>query len=349
MKIVNMFKKEIIRFHILLIFLLGLSAGNLYSQTETDNSDDRLLSLVKNDTFSVSGLLQAFGRYSFEDTDFNGGRTFQIGNARIALSGVVDQNFNYQFQFNLANEPNLLDAFIGYTFSEQFRVRVGAQKPQIVADLLPNPGVTDFISRARLAGAMFKSREIGVNFFGDIDRFRYNLGIYNGTGISTNSDNRFFYTARFAYSPELESGDLSAGVNAAFGDNFNTTSGTGNIQLAGNRFIYGADMRFENDILILAAEILKGDLEVTNYAFGPEEQITGYYLTGGYKIDESTRVLARWDHLGYRERDFSSDQFILGVTHYVTDLISFKVNLISEFAEEIDNQTGLSGSFQFQF
>ncbi len=333
-----------------LVFSTFLITETAVSQTESEDPDSRLLSLVKHDVFSVSGLLQAYGRFSFEDNNFNGGRTFQAGNARLTFSGNLDQDFDYQFQFNFAREPNLLDAYIGYNYSERFRIRAGAQKPIISAEFIPNPGLTDFISRARLVGTYFKPREIGVSFYGDIDQFYYNVGMYNGTGVTTNVDNRFFYTTRLAYNMELQGDDnLRIGGNFAFGESFGTTSGTTNIQLAGNRYIYGADVRYENDTWIFAAEVLAGDLEVTNYIAGPEEQIISYYITGGYKLNEQTQILARWDHLGFQERDRRNNQFILGFTHYATDLISFKINLISQFDEVADNQMGLSTSLQFQF
>jgi hypothetical protein len=335
---------------IILLGLLNFLPAELYSQSDSTENDSRLLSLLKHEPFSVSGLIQAYGRYSFEDTDFNGGRTFQAGNARIALSGVLDGQFNYQFQFNFAREPNLLDAYLGYDYSDRFRFRVGAQKPQISADLLPSPGVIDFISRARLVGAMLNSREIGVSVFGDLGQLHYNLGVYNGNGINTNSDNRFFYTGRLAYQAVTNNErTFRIAVNGAFGDNTNTSIGSTGIQMAGYRYLYGGDLRYEDDSWIFAAEILAGDFEVVNYAGGPEESIIGYYFTGGYKINDRTQVVARWDHLSFREIDSGSDQFILGLTHYVTDLISFKINLLSEFDESIDNQMGLSTSLQFQF
>lgn len=333
-----------------LLMTFCLFADRSFSQSEGENLDNQLMSLLKHDALSVSGLIQANGRYSFEDNQFNGGRTFQIGNARLSFSGALDQNFDYRFQFNIAREPNLLDAFIGYTHSEQFRIRAGVQKPQFGGDLLPHPGRTDFIGRARLVGALLKAREIGISFFGDIDRFRYDLAIYNGTGITANTDNQFLYMARFSYRPDIGDGrSLRIGINGAFSESFNTTSGSTGIQLEGDRFIYGGDVRYEDNTWIFAAEMLAGDLEVVNYIGGPEEYIVGYYLTGGYKISDRTRILARWDHLGFRERDRSSDQFILGLTHYMTDLISIKINLISEFDEAVDNQMGLSTSLQLHF
>jgi hypothetical protein len=343
-------KFDILPLITVLVFSTFLITETAVSQTESEDRDSRLLSLLKNDVFSVSGLIQAYGRFSFEDDNFNGGRTFQAGNARLAASGVLNQDFDYRFQFNFAREPNLLDAYIGYNYSEGFRIRAGAHKPVISAEYIPSPGIIDFISRARLVGTFFKPREIGVSFYGDIDRFYYNVGVYNGTGLTTNVDNRFFYTTRFAYNMDLQGDDvLRIGGNFAFGESFGTTSGTTNIQLAGNRYIYGADVRYESDTWIFAAEVLAGDLEVTNYIAGPEEHIVSYYFTGGYKLSDQTQVLARWDHLGFQERDRRNNQFILGFTHYATDLISFKINLISQFDEVEDNRMGLSTSLQFQF
>lgn len=335
---------------IILLGVLFFLPADLYSQSDPADRDYRLLSLVKHEPFSVSGLLQAYGRYSFEDTDFNGGRTFQAGNARIALSGVLDGQFDYRFQFNFAREPNLLDAYLSYNYSERCRIRMGAQKPQFSAELLPHPGLTDLISRARLVGTMLNPREIGASIFGDLGQVHYYFGLFNGNGVNTNTDNKFFYMGRLAYQAETDGdGFVRIGINGAFGDNDNTTIGSSGIQIAGHRYLYGADIRYEDNSWIFAAELLVGDFDVVNYIGGPEETIVGYYFTGGYKIDESTRVVARWDHLSFREIDSGSNQFILGLTHYVTELVSFRINLLSEFDEAIDNQVGISASMQLHF
>lgn len=51
-------------------------------------------------------------------------------------------------------------------------------------------------------------------------------------------------------------------------------------------------------------------------------------------MTDKSELLARWDHLSYREIDASSNQTILGWNYQATSLISFLLNFLGEFTGE---------------
>lgn len=346
-----MYFKSIIYFPLIGILLLTLLFETAAGQTEQEDTPlkDELRSLIKNESFNVSGLVQAVGRLSMKDDTYNGGRTFQAGNARLSVAGILDGDFNYRIQFNLANEPNLLDAYVGYRYNNRFQFRVGAQKPMTGADLFPSPGETDFIDRARLVGAMLKSRELGISFFGDRNGLSYNLGIYNGSGLSANPDNKFYFTGLLRYVTELsDEGELQVGINGAFGESQNTFLGASNLRLSGNRYLYGVFSRYEDSRLILAGEILGADVDVVNY-ITDNEQVFGSYLTVGMKPLDNLTLLARWDHLSFNQADQYSNQFILGIAHTLTEMVSLQYEVSGVIDQNRNEQLGISAQLQVMF
>jgi hypothetical protein len=339
-------------FAIALVLLLapGFTAVPLEARQQSPEPlTEQLLALTKSDPFQITALITAAGHFSFEDDDFRGGRTFRVDNARLGVGGILDGGFDYRFQFEFAREPNLLDAYVGYSFSDRANLRVGAQKPQISAELLPSPAETDFMDRARLVGAQLRAREVGVSLFGQMEGFRYDLGLYNGTGLAANVDNRFLFTGRIAHDFAAAGGaPLTAGLNAAWGHCRAAQCGLSGFTGNGSRRTLGGDVRYEADRWIFAGEVLSTTMEVVAPTFD-EERILGYHLTGGYKLSDRTVLLARWDRLEFRELDQGNSLIVLGLDHGLTRLMTFQMNLLTLVDGDADNQTGLSAGLQFVF
>lgn len=331
-------------FTALTIFLC--SATLLFAQNEEPRAD-RLNDILKSDILNVGFLFQTDAAFSFEDDDFLGGRQFGLGANRVDLRGTVDNNFTYRVQMQLSGSTRLLDAQLGYRFSDQLRIVTGAFKPFLSVDLDPSPGATDFINRARHVGTMVNSREVGITILGESEGLNYRFGMYNGTGLALENDNTFFYTARVGYEAETENGIFNVGFNGGFNQTeLERVSNTG-LTSEGDRLLYGGFIEYDSPVVFGTAEFLQTAFDAQDYS-GNEEKITGFFATLGVNISEKDQLLARWDYLTYDIRDYESDQLILGWNHQATSLISFQVNFISQFDNDEDGQYGLLGVFQFQ-
>lgn len=333
-----------------LLFLFPFTA--LLAQNtppEPEPLRDQMKELLKTEPFNVGVLLETTANFSLEDDNFNGGRGFGLGTARLSAGGRTDQNFSYKLQMDFRSSPSVVDAQMSYHFSDDFQLRTGMQKPFLSADLDPNPGVTDFLNRARLVGAMLNTREVGVTGIGNAGNVNYRLGIYNGTGRSVSNDNKFFYTARAEYKQETDNGGLAVGANLGYNQTENESVGNTGQVSAGDRAIYGAYAKYETDAgWFGTAEFLQTTFDRTSD--GQEETVTGYYVTLGNKISDKSEVLVRWDHLQTDVTDTSSELLVFGWTHYATSLVSFKVNALARVGDDIqDDQFGIAGGFQFQF
>jgi hypothetical protein len=182
----------------IILLVMFLFPGSMLFAQQNEPMADRIEDLLKHDVFSVGLLLQSEAVFSFSDDNFNGGRAFGLGATRLDFSGRVDNNYIYKLQLDFTRPGNLVDANVGYLFSDEFRIITGLTKPSLSRDLDPSPADTDFIDRARLVGAMMNPRELGVMFLGESGNFNFMLGMFNGTGFSMNNDNRFMYATRLA-------------------------------------------------------------------------------------------------------------------------------------------------------
>lgn len=330
-----------------LVFILAGSAGKINAQEEP--LADLLKSFIQHETFSVNALVQAGFRYSLRDDDFLGGRTFEAANARLSFSGTLDGRFYYSILFNLVNEPNLLDAFIGYRYSDGLNIKAGAMKPSQTLDFIPEPGSTDFIDRAIITGHLVESREIGISAEGDIDDFYYFAGIFNGSGLAVNTNNRFYRIGRLQYTfHDLVPGTVKVALQGSHGDSEGVRSGSTGPVLRGKRSIYGFDARLESGQILLATEYLAGYVESADLP-DRKERICGSYITGGYQFLERTMALGRLQTWRYREEDFRDYQITLGINHSFTGLTSFQFNLDSYFPDNRTNHYGISMILQVEF
>ncbi len=312
---------------------------------------DRLREVLDHEAFTLNVLLQTGAAFSFDDDDFVGGRAFSLDNARISMRGKIDGRFFYRVLFNLASEPNILDAYIGYHQSDAFRVSIGAMKPQQTADYIPHPGATDFISRATITGLLVQSREIGLAAEGDHKGFYYYAGLFNGTGLSGLNNNKFYGIGRLQYTLDIdvmENSTLQVGLQGSHGDTPGVRSGNSGPMLNGKRTILGGDLRLEANRFLFAAEYLTGDLETSEIA-GGEEVISGFYFTTGYWVLERTMVLGRWQSYAFDKQDFRDNQLSMGLTHLFTDITSFLFNFEAFFPEYGDAKYGVMLGMQVMF
>ena len=133
--------------------------------------------------------------------DFYGAGTPTGGSSTV--QGIASQSF---FQ--------VTDAYIGYRFTDQFKIRAGSYKvPFAKAELTADP-FTTFMERDEVLAPFDPVRSLGVSLYGDIisDRLGYEVAVNDGgnsntlrtddaistvsTGNAPNIDNRFAYYAR---------------------------------------------------------------------------------------------------------------------------------------------------------
>lgn len=321
-----------------------------YTLAQNEPLMEQIKSTIQKDAFTVNTLLQSGFRYSLQNDDFQGGRTFEAANARFSVKGILDKKFYYRIHLNFVNEPNLLDAYIGYKFNDAFLLTVGAMKPKQSLDYIPDPGSTDFIDRTRITGLLVQSREIGLSAEGELGGFYYFTGIFNGNKhLNANNNNKFYGITRLQYTiSDIIPGKLQIGLQGSYGDSDSTQSGRNGPILRGERTIYGGDIRWETNKIIFAAEYMEGLLETIDY-LNVTDKISGYYFTAGYKAFKKTHFLGRWQSWSLKQATEVNNQFTFGINQTFTSICSFQFGFDTYIPEVGDIKHGISLLLQIKF
>ena len=313
------------------------------------SSVEKLRSFIQKDYFTLNILIQSEGRFSFQDDNFQGGRTFNTPNARLSIKGQFDGGLFYRFYVNAAAEPNLLDAYIGYKHNDAFSFSVGSMKPKQTLDFIPDPAAHNFVDRATMTGLLVGSREIGISATGKMGGFYYYAGLFNGSRMRTNNNNKLYAIGRLQYTlDDMVPGTVQFAVSGSHGDSEGTVSGSSGPLLSGKRTIIGTDIEVEHDRLYFAAEYLRGELE-TYYSAGENEVISGYYLTGGLHLSDRVMTLARWQSWSYKELATTEKKLTLGTNIDLSAITGLVLNIDAYIPDQGDNKYGASFILQVDF
>lgn len=308
----------------------------------------KLAGMVKSDVFNIGVIIRTESHFWVNNDSQPSGRRFDLGATRLDFRGRLDGNFTYRVHFDLRLNPSIMNAEFGYRYADQHRVVVGAFKPFTSTDLDPAPSAVDFIGRARLVGAMMNLREIGVTFLGNSGALNYRVGIYNGTGLTRQNDDRFMYTARLGYTIDIAENDLEIGLNTFLNQTQNVNVGNTGLTSTGNRVLYGGYFRFNGDRFFVTAEASQTQFDAVQLA-GAQETITGFFGTVAFQTDDKNEVLLRLDHLSYDVRDIASNLLILGLNHRATKLVKIQVNGLFRVTDNANDNFGLLTTFQVAF
>ncbi len=277
--------------------------------------------LFQHESFSPGILIQAGGTFGETDRPQNNG--FWLGNARLKISGKLDQGFDYKMQTDFRRSASILDAQVGYQINPNARIQAGSFKAPFSAETLISSSSTDFINRSTVTSALAPSRQIGVSgrLQHGTGNFGVEAGVFNGNGrnFSGNDNNKFLWTSRVELTPEVNNGTIEVGGNVAYSDD-------GNDSFDLTRFLAGADVRYETSQVLLSAEYIRSRVEFEDAVETPY----GIQVTGGYNLVEGRQqVLIRFDHFDPDDSDLPiTDYVIFGYNYWPTSAFEFQFNYL---------------------
>jgi|AntRauTorcE11897_2_1112592.scaffolds.fasta_scaffold00204_23 hypothetical protein len=310
----------------------GMISPEVSAQDNTDTERiEELRDKVKSESFNLSTLILVQGDFGFNKDGVAGRRGFNVPQARVKLDGKLDGGFSYKLYADFADEFTLLDAEIGYMLNENNQIIVGAQKPGLSKEFFTGPQNIDFYRRTFVVVALAQERDFGVRLAGDLrGNMNYSLGVFNGNGLARNNDNNFYYVGRLGYlRGSEESGSIEGGLNFSYGEVVNSSIAGGILpNIDGERLTYGGDLRLENENIILATEVLGARLDYIG--FTESDNVFGFHLTSGYKIDHNSTILARYETLqsDLLGAGVDQDRILLGFKENPTAQTGFRINYL---------------------
>ncbi len=274
---------------------------------------------MKTGTVAISNRIQA--RYTLTDPEVGDGvGSFTIRRMKTAIEGDTNsKKLKFKLQANWVGQtvvtavsqsgstvtstrsrgPVLEDAELWYTFNPLATLWVGQGKAYFGRQELTSSGKQQFVDRSITSGRFAPGRDIGIGLSGSNTgkTFEYNLGIYNGNGIntSTNDNDEYMYIGRLVWTPfgelKLEESALdrpSSPKLAVGGGLLMNTTGTGNSERDIERF-YG-EFAFKWQGFNTVAEYYT---ETSDPVTGAELDTDGYYLQLGYLFPNHIELAAR--------------------------------------------------------
>jgi len=166
-----------------------------------------LTSADKSFDLKLRGLIQADARFFSGDDAKPQSDTFTLRRVRPTLDGTVGKNGEFRVTPEFAGSAtSLLDAYGGYKFSPELRLRIGKFKSPFGLERLQSGSDLRFIERAHPT-SLAPNRDIGALIFGDLagETVSYAAGVFNGvadggSSVSDTSDDKDF-TGRLFLTP----------------------------------------------------------------------------------------------------------------------------------------------------
>ncbi|MGH8532980.1 MAG: OprO/OprP family phosphate-selective porin [Gammaproteobacteria bacterium] len=162
-------------------------------QTATVSAGADGFALKSNDgafQLKLRGLLQADGRYFFEDEDRTNGDTYLLRRARPILEGTVFRIFDFRFMPDFGYGRTVIqDAYADARLLPWFQLKGGKFKTPFGIERLQSASAIRFVERA-LPNNLVPNRDIGVELHGELGQgiFGYSLACLNGVNDGRSSE-----------------------------------------------------------------------------------------------------------------------------------------------------------------
>jgi Phosphate-selective porin len=297
---------------------------------------------------------------NLEESSKNSG--FDIRRARLDAKGNFSPYFGYRLQTDFAGTSTgafakLLDAYAEVKLADYFNLTIGQQKVALSYENQVSDNKSESIDRSQVVEALVargkdvignhNGRDIGVQANGNLfkinDRFfaEYYVGLYNGAGINTATDNNKNkdVAARLVLHP-IQGLDLGGSYYDGEGNYLVNSTDTKTQNRGRNR--WGAELGYEWNGLSLHSEYLKGkDNDITR---------SGYYVQAAYYIlPQKLQALAKYDSYD-PNKDKTGDVstlYTIGVNYLFSP--NAKLQVAYAFKQEEGTQVNNNYAvFQFQ-
>lgn len=331
----------------ILITLMAFLPVVAMAQYEED-TDNGVVSLAGREGFSIQSkkgdfvfkpylLVQTAGKFNYyddqgldkaynQDNVANSG--FSIPYAVLGFTGKAFGKVSFNLSINAAGSGGALlqQAWFDYAASEKFAVRLGKFKTPYTHAYLTTLGETLLpVLPTSLTSAVIMPYslnavtpnfgtgfDLGIEIHGMLNKFGYELGIFNGTGASVNTAGKTFsddwhipsllYAGRLTYMPKGVMPQTQGNPNRLHEDKilFGMSSSL-NVESESestNDFRAGLEFAMLKNKLYVAAELYYMNVGFTDrMKLDKSYNYWGGYLQGGYFVAPRLQVAARYDFM----------------------------------------------------
>ena len=294
---------------------------------------------LQREYFRVGLLLQILAEVRPDDVDESG---FRVANARVKLSGLLDEGFAYKLQADLAGGFTLKDARLSHCLGPRVTLDAGQFKLPFSLENLTSTARTHFVRRARIVEALVPGRRVGAAVMTRTASGAVLLrgAVFNGRdsttaeGTTAGGGHPFLYVGRVGFQPPRLRGALVLGANLAY-------------EAAAEQTLLGADARAVVGHWLLGAEVIASRRGALGEA---DASPWGYYATLGYSLTPEHQGLLRLDHFeAERATDVATDVLVLGYTFTPTHTARIEANYEIPLQQRPESSDRLFVNLQIAF
>lgn len=228
---------------------------------------------------------------------------FDVFDARARAEGQVGLVFDYMMQAEYDPDEEvfrLLDATLTVPLLPELDLSFGLFRPAFGLEALEDRGDLAFLERAQATEAIAPGRQVGVSIDGDTfdGRLTYGAGLFNGNGDTLDNDgDNFMFSGRLQFNSIgtiafYEDFVVQVGASIARSSDTAAELGDGIVTgdpaeapeftagFAGDRTLYGMDIRLTYREWSITGEFLHGDYDVAPDPGDPS--ISDFDAQGGY-------------------------------------------------------------------
>jgi len=184
------------------------------------------------------GLVQADGRFWFDDSQVPQADTFLLRRVEPTIEGTWGPLIGYRLTAQLAGDAATInDAYVDLKFDPRATVRMGKTKTPVGLERLQSSASTEQVENG-FPSELAPGRDVGVQLQGEFagGGTSYVLGVYNGApdgrdGLSSNPDNDFELVGRLFFEPWKNA------ANGLSGLGFGIAGSTGDKEGLGNNYL----------------------------------------------------------------------------------------------------------------
>jgi phosphate-selective porin len=309
--------------------LFCVSTGTFAQESaDFEQQVETLQDHLKNDYFSFGLLLQS--QADFQPERVSGHNGFSSSLARFKIGGTFNNKFGYKLQASMLKAPSVVDANVYYKPSAQVELKAGLFKSPFTHEYATGAGSVLFANRATAVNELGIKRQLGLQLdtYTSENIFRFTAGVFNGNGYSTgNDDNNFLYMGRVESYLGSGSSQTKLGVGLAHESK--------NVQadFVGQQTHLTTYASTTQGKLLLDGEFIHG---WSNPDVGADSNPYGYYVTAGYFVTNSSRLLLRWDAFEGDNLAQDSEHILVGFNHSPNQFTKLKLTYSLPTDDSID-------------
>ena len=318
----------------------------------------------------VGGLLRVGARAEPESTGSSDG--FEVFDARLKVRGMIGIVFEYYLETHYDGVDDafeLFDARLTLPLIPEFEVTLGMFRAPFGYEALLDPGELTYLERSQASTAIAPGRQIGMQAGGEAmdGRLTYAGGMFNGNGRTLENDgDDYMFTGRVQFNSIGTIAfydDLVVQVGASLGYSSDTSVELGpgivtgdpaavpklTTAFAGDRLLWGADLRATYRDLALTAEYLRANYDLDSSIGGGEPTETtafGGYVELGYRAYGLLEGVVRYDGFSPALGD-NRDFMVFGVNVYPGYYAKFGLQYAVGINDSPDSATLADGQFLF--